>query len=194
MATELRVDYLVWLDGNGNEQTTPSSTLPVGVRMLFYTNTAPVGWKTYTSLNNCAIRIVSSNGGFLRGNHAFSTVFGKTATNSHTLSTSQMPQHRHTATTSTAGHHGHTLCTSWYNYSKAAQARNWSNSSRASPGISRNYYPIPLAYINQTSSISGAGNHSHSLTTSYQGSTKGHSHTMDIRVKYADFMCCEKEY
>ena len=194
MATELRVDYLVWLDGNGNEQTTPSSTLPVGVRMLFYTNTAPVGWKAFTDLNDVALRVVSSGGGDLNGTYAFHDVFGKTATNSHTLTTGQMPQHRHYASTNNAGSHGHTLYTSWYNSSPSGGMRNWSHPSRASPGVGTRYYSLSLSYINMGGAIASGGGHTHSFNTGYQGSTQGHSHVMDIRVKYADFLCCEKEY
>jgi hypothetical protein len=186
-AVELELDFLVWKDKNGTEQTTPAHTFPSGTRMFFQQSTAPVGWTKEATHNNKALRLVSgsvSSG----GSQNFSTVFGKSATDGHTLTEKQIPAHNHTV--NTGGGHGHTLKTTWYNWSKAAQARNWSNTTTASPGISRNYYPIPLSTINNTSAITG-GSHSH--TTKDAGSGNSHSHSMDIRVKYLDVILAVKD-
>lgn len=70
---------------------------PQGTRMLFNNDTAPSGWtkETSSAYNDAALRTVNgsvSSG----GNIDFSTVFGKTGTDGHTLTTSEMPSHSHT--------------------------------------------------------------------------------------------------
>ena len=187
-AVELELDFLVWKDKNGTEQTTPAHTFPTGTRMFFQQSTAPVGWTKETTHDNSALRLVSgsvSSG----GSQAFSTVFGKSATDGHTLTTAQMPAHSHTV--NGAGSHGHTLYTSWYNSSPSGGMRNWSHPSKASPGAGTRFYNLSLSYINQTGSIASAGYHSH--TTQNAGSGGSHSHSMDIRVKYVDIILAVKD-
>lgn len=67
---------------------------PSTTSMLFFNSTAPTGWTKSTTHNDKAIRIVSgtpSSG----GSSPFSTVFGKTATDGHTLTTAEIPPHNH---------------------------------------------------------------------------------------------------
>jgi len=68
---------------------------PPGTVMLFFNTAAPTGWtKDTTNYNDHAIRIVTgtpSSG----GSSNFSTVFGKTATDNFTLTTSEIPAHAH---------------------------------------------------------------------------------------------------
>ena len=70
---------------------------PSGTVMLFFNSAAPTGWtKDTTNYNDHAIRIVTgtpSSG----GSSNFSTVFGKTATDNFTLTTSETPSHTHDA-------------------------------------------------------------------------------------------------
>ena len=189
-AVELELDFLVWKDKNGTEQTTPAHTFPSGTRMFFQQSTAPVGWTTEAVHNEAALRLVNGSSTVTSGgSQDFSTVFGKSATDGHTLTTSQMPAHNHTV--NSAGSHNHTLYTSWYNYKNSAQTRNWSHGSKASPGFSTNYHSISLSYISQTGSIANAGSHSH--TTQNAGSGGSHSHSMDIRVKYVDIILAIKD-
>lgn len=72
--------------------------IPVGTVMLFYQNAAPTGWTISSSLNDYALKIVSSSGGVTSGSVAYSTLFGRTATDSHTLTTDEIPSHTHTFT------------------------------------------------------------------------------------------------
>lgn len=68
-----------------------------GTKLFFPQATAPIGWTKSTDHDDKAIRIVSgtpSSGGSV----AFSTVFGITATDSHTLTVSEMPAHTHPGT------------------------------------------------------------------------------------------------
>jgi hypothetical protein len=68
-----------------------------GTTLLFYQAAAPSGWTQVTSINDSALRIVSSAGGTTGGTTAFSTVFAnQTPTiGATTLSTAQMPSHAH---------------------------------------------------------------------------------------------------
>jgi hypothetical protein len=69
-------------------------SFPRGTLMLFQQTAAPVGWTKQTTHNDKALRVVSgtaSSGGSV----AFSTVFGRTATDAHTLTTSEIPSHSH---------------------------------------------------------------------------------------------------
>jgi hypothetical protein len=67
-----------------------------GTVMLFFQTAAPTGWTKQTTHNDKALRVVSGDGGGNGGSSAFSTVFGKTATDAHTLDTTQIPAHTHT--------------------------------------------------------------------------------------------------
>jgi microcystin-dependent protein len=72
-----------------------SNPIPSGTLMLFQQTAAPTGWTKETTHNDKALRVVSgtaSSGGSV----AFSTVFGKTATDGHTLLTTEIPSHTHT--------------------------------------------------------------------------------------------------
>jgi hypothetical protein len=67
-----------------------------GTLMLFQQTAAPTGWTKQTTHNDKALRVVSgsaSSGGV----QAFSTVFGRTATDGYGLSISEMPSHTHTS-------------------------------------------------------------------------------------------------
>jgi hypothetical protein len=67
---------------------------PTGTLMLFAQTAAPTGWTKSTTHNDKALRVVSGTAGS-GGAIAFSTVFGRTATDGHTLTTAQMPSHTH---------------------------------------------------------------------------------------------------
>ncbi len=70
--------------------------IPVGTVMLFYQDAAPTGWTIVSSLNNYGLKIVSSAGGVTSGSVSYATLFGRTTTDSHTLTTVQIPSHTHT--------------------------------------------------------------------------------------------------
>ena len=78
----------------GSRAGRKGAAFPAGTRMLFQQSSAPPGWRKDTTHNDKALRVVSGaviGGGTL----AFSTVFGRTATDSTTLSVSQIPSHVH---------------------------------------------------------------------------------------------------
>lgn len=66
-----------------------------GTTMIFYQASAPTSWTKSTTNNDKALRVVSGTGGSSGGTVAFSTVFGKTATDATTLTTSTIPAHQH---------------------------------------------------------------------------------------------------
>src|SRR5574343_1098734 len=72
----------------------PPPTFPAGTRMLFQQSTAPTGWTKDTTVNDKALRVVSGAVGS-GGSVAFSTLFGRTATDGTTLTVAQMPGHGH---------------------------------------------------------------------------------------------------
>ena len=69
--------------------------IPVGTVMLFYQTAAPTGWTISSSLNDYALKLVSATGGVTSGSVNYSTLFGRTATDSTTLTTNQIPAHTH---------------------------------------------------------------------------------------------------
>jgi hypothetical protein len=88
-----------YLTSNGSTiyWSSAGSGFTSGTRMLFQQTSAPTGWTKSVTHNDKALRVVSgtvSSG----GTHGFSTVFGKTATDNHTLTIAQMPSHTHTMT------------------------------------------------------------------------------------------------
>lgn len=76
--------------------STDADPIPVGTVMVFYQNAAPTGWTIVSSLNDYALKIVSSAGGVTSGSVNYSTLFARTATDSHTLTVAEMPSHTHT--------------------------------------------------------------------------------------------------
>lgn len=68
-----------------------ASPIPSGTLMLFQQSSAPTGWTKATTHNDKALRVVSGSASS-GGSSAFSTVFGKTQTDAHTLTSSQVPQ------------------------------------------------------------------------------------------------------
>jgi hypothetical protein len=89
-------DTAISLSGSAEVFITPSHRhfMDSGTLMLFQQTSAPTGWTKQTTHNDKALRVVSgaaSSG----GSSAFSTVFGKTATDATTLTTATMPSHSH---------------------------------------------------------------------------------------------------
>lgn len=80
--------------------TDPSGAEPIpsGSVMLFYQNAAPSGWTISSSLNDYALKIVSSSGGVSSGSVNYSTLFARTATDGYTLQIADIPPHTHSYT------------------------------------------------------------------------------------------------
>lgn len=93
-------NYLVGLFGADGTKATAIATLgaspfPSGTLMLFPQPSAPTGWTKQTTHNDKALRVVSGSGGGSGGVQAFSTVFGRTATDGSSLSIAQLAAHTH---------------------------------------------------------------------------------------------------
>lgn len=86
----------------GMTGSTAADPVPTGSVMPFYNSAAPSGW-TAQAINDYNLKVVSSSGGVLSGSVAYSTLFGRTTTDSHTLTIAQMPSHTHTADNATIG-------------------------------------------------------------------------------------------
>lgn len=90
---------VVAIADGGTGQTSASAALSAlggepsyatGTAMLFVQTSAPTGYTKGATHNDKALRVVTGAAGS-GGTSAFSTVFGKTATDSHALTTSQLP-------------------------------------------------------------------------------------------------------
>ena len=162
--------------------------MPSNTTMLFQQTTPPVGWTKVTTHNDKSLRIVSGAVGS-GGTVPFSTVFGRTATDAHTLTTGQIPSHQHagssatvgTLTANTAGNHTHTLPIK--------------NNTSSSPGAS----PANSGDGGSTLSTGGAGDHSHNVTGTInltivaEGGGGSHTHGIDTRVQYVDVIIATKD-
>jgi hypothetical protein len=100
-------NYLVGLFGTDGTKSTAISTLgaspfPAGTQMLFAQGSAPTGWTKQTTHNDKALRVVSGSGGGSGGSVAFSTLFGRTATDGSSLSIAQLASHPHNITSGTS--------------------------------------------------------------------------------------------
>lgn len=147
---------------------------PSGTRMVFQQTSAPTGWTKDATHNDKALRLVSgtaSSGGTV----AFSTVFSKTGTDATTISTSTMPAHNHGGTTASGGvDHTHPFTAGFPTGAGGlGSSGNFCSTSGANTGVA------------------SAFSHAHGVNS--QGSGLGHSHAMDIRVKYVDAIIAEKD-
>ena len=72
-----------------------SAGVPSGTKQIFVQTAAPTGWTKDTTHDNKALRVVTGTAGS-GGTDSFTTTFGSgKSTQSHTLSTPQMPSHNH---------------------------------------------------------------------------------------------------
>jgi hypothetical protein len=150
-------------------QTGVGGDFPSGTVVLLYQASAPTGWTQVTSLNDYALRLVSSAGGSTGGTTAFSTVFanqtptisGSFTVGSTTLSTTQIPSHAHGYATYSGGGCG----------SPTAGA----GSTDGSFGGNGN-----------TFNTGSGGSHTHSISGSPTSSA------ITLNVRYANIIICSK--
>lgn len=72
------------------------SSFAAGTAILFAQATAPTGWTKSASHNDKALRVVNgTSGGGSGGSVGFSTVFGRTATDGHSLTVAELATHHH---------------------------------------------------------------------------------------------------
>jgi microcystin-dependent protein len=142
--------------------------------MVFHQTAAPTGWTkdTTANLNDTALRVVTGAVNSRTNQSAFSTVFGKTATDGHALTIDQMPLHGHpyihntsTENQANAGNGG-TLVTK-------TPAQAGSSVVRAA------FTGTPSETIGQSIGGTGGG--------------AAHTHAMDIRVNYHDVIIAAKD-
>ncbi len=157
--------------------------IPSGTRMLFQQTAAPTGWtkETNASFNDRALRLVTGTVGS-GGSSAFSTVFGKTATDGHVLGTSEMPAHTHTSGSLVVGagqgSHVHT--------GSVAANTDVGGGNVALGGVGGSHSvtidanALPAMAVN-------------SGTTGVTGSSVSHSHNIDIRVNFHDVIIAQKD-
>jgi hypothetical protein len=70
----------------------PTSTFPVGTRMVFIQSAPPTGWTISGAYNDRAIRLVSgASGGTAGGSVGFATTFSRTATDGLGLAAAHLP-------------------------------------------------------------------------------------------------------
>jgi hypothetical protein len=93
----LSVDgHIPVFSGTTGKQIRDSGVVPIlfaaGTAMVFANPAAPTGWTKLTTVNDKALRVVSgTSGGVLGGSVAFSTLFGRTATDNSTLVPGTVP-------------------------------------------------------------------------------------------------------
>ena len=157
---------IIYSDGT-NVRLAASSPIPAGTNMLFYQAAAPTGWTQVTTVNDRALRIVSSTGAGTGGTTAFSTYFsGSSTVGSTTLTEAQMPSHTHSVNDPSHNH----------------GVREYSGLTGGTPGINS---PI------SGSAGGGTGYAYTGISINYTGGGNGHTHTIPS-LQYADVIICSK--
>lgn len=110
--------------------------IPINSKTLFYNSAAPTGWSA-VALNDYGVKIVSSGGGATSGSVAYSTFFGRTATDGYTLLLADIPSHAHPAGTSGS-----------FSYTAGPNSIS---------------YRVPDASGPNTGSVGGGGSHAHDI-------------------------------
>lgn len=161
-------------------------TFPSGTRLVFHQASAPPGWTQDTSKSDYALRTVSGSGGGAGGTLAFSTVFGRTATDAHTLTISQIPLHYHAAGMYDPGH-THSYAPGVFNSSGAGTY--WGALSASGSNATYIYSSNVGGNVTGVRVISGNGLD----TTGSTGGDGSHTHNIDLRVAYLDMILCQKD-
>lgn len=144
-----------------------SSEFPSGFSIFTMWNTCPTWWTKNTTHNDKALRLVSWTP-WSWGNSAFSTVFWKTATDSHTLTIAQIPSHSH-----------------FISANSSSSNSNLTASNQVSLiGANYDYWWYIITWTNTSASIG---------RSSAVGGWGAHSHNMDLRVQYVDVIICTKD-
>lgn len=143
------------------------NAVPQSSKMLFQQATAPTGWTKETTHNDKSIRVVTGTPGS-GGTTAFTTVFSRTATDSHALTTAELPAHDH----GSAGDHVHNA-----SYGSAVGGSSTTSEITAATGWRANQ-------------IQAAGAHTHTSV----GSNSGHTHALtNFDLQYVDVMIASKD-
>jgi hypothetical protein len=173
---------------SGAALVSAAGDIPSGSIALFRQTAAPTGWTKDTSnFNNHAIRIVTgaaSSGGSLD----FSTVFGYTATQNHTLTQANMPNYNLSAGSLTGS-----VGTAITGGSLQVRNLNIGSTSRnlGTGGGYQNLEPNDINFDETTISLT-SGAVSFGGTIPSGGSDTAHSHNIDMQVRYVDAIWATK--
>ena len=146
---------------------------PIGGIIMWSGSTVPDGWTLCNGVTSNGITPPNLSGRFVVGIGSNGTTLyshaNKGGLDAVTLSASQMPQHRHTFTTSSNGNHTHQI-------ERLPYDSQGSGISMQSMGGSSNNDEGWTGVDTRTrgASISTNGNHNHSGTTEYNGSSTAH--------------------
>ena len=167
--------FMYTKDDAGSElQVTGSLGIVTGTRMLFQQTAAPTGWTKDTTHNDKALRVVSgtvSSGGSV----AFSTLFGRTAVDDHTLLTAEIPAHAHANTLNDSGH-DHDMP---YRGSSAFTA--------TTPGA------LTSVWTGDGTGSTSPATTGMTITNVDAGGGGAHNHGLDMRVQYVDMIIATKD-
>jgi hypothetical protein len=148
--------------------TTGILDAPTGTRMLFQQTSAPTGWTKITdaAYNNVAIRLVTgtvSSGGDIDFTSAFSATL---ASEGHALTVNEIPLHGHPARFTPGG----------------------GSKTNDTGGIAMENSNVGVNHAAFTGALSDTPGRQIGCT----GGDEEHTHTIDIAVKYRDFILAEK--
>jgi len=149
--------------------STAADPIPVGTPMLFYSSAAPTGWTLSGLNNNYALRIVSSGGGVTGGSVGFATLFSRTGTDGHTLTSNEIPSHSHVMFGPDTASSSNPLT---------------ADTDFATMGLDQSSF--------STNYLMTKGNSPTRGRTNTTGGGVAHTHDIDMRVLYADFVICTK--
>jgi len=116
---------------------------PSGTLMLFGSTGSPTGWTKNTSFNDYSIKITSGTVGY-GGSVGFATLFARTATDAHTLTTAEIPSHSHVIDNTLLGQNHATL-----------QAQTSAGSTFSNI--------LPWTGTNSTNTSGSGGSHTHNI-------------------------------
>ena len=194
-----------------NEST---GVIPVDTRMLFYQSIAPTGWsQVTTSVNNRALRVVSSEGANSGGNMNFTGAFTSRSVpllehNHNANAGDQSSNHSHNVSVGNAGDHKHEISDPEHSHNYEDSQAQLSGSKFGAEGeklMSSNEdegrtTESSNTGINETEEAgvhnhnanagSNDADHNHTITVGNAG-TSGAS--INFAVRYLDVIICEKD-
>lgn len=149
-----------------------------GTRAMWQQTSAPLGWTKESLYNDYVPRVVTGSAG-VGGSVAFSTLFGRTATDAVTLAQSKLPSVNLTTTISAgAGSHGHSASGSPNGVTGVPGVGIQGGSSAQLSGITVSVGSNTLPQMTGNTPLGGSGD---SFTA-----------PIDMRCKYVDNIIAEK--
>lgn len=148
---------------------------PTGTRMPFQQTTPPTGWSkdtTTSGLNNSAMRLVTgtvTNGGSSDFTTAFASRSLSGTVNNHTLTESQIPNHRHKVASSQVVDFGTLTADNQVSYFGTLGGSSTTRYTLQGTDVDSD--------LGRSSAVGGGGTHNHGLTLN----------NLDMSVRYFDF-------